>query len=136
MRDASSIPFVVALCLLAMLTSFVLVRHLMRRKRPTLRAKIITFIVGMAGTELSILPAFLVALMADEVLELRNSDFDHWIVIPLYVGLTLYVIVRLFPWREVQALTSDPNANLRDILAAITVKKRQPATYRDERRPP
>ena len=136
MRDASSTPFVVALCLLAILASLALIRHLMSRTRPTLRSKIVTFIVGMVGAELSTLPALLVVLMGEDVLGFRNSGFDHWIVIAVYVVLTVYVIVRLFPWHEVEAMTADPDANLRDILTAIMAKGREPVTRRDERRPP
>ncbi len=133
MIDASSTPFVAALCLLAMLMSFVLVRRLLRRKRASLRAKVVAFIWGLAGAELALLPAFVVALMTDGMLGLRHSDTDFWIVTTVYVVITIYVIARLFPWREVQALTSEPDAKLGDIMTALMTKDREPVKRRDER---
>ena len=65
---------------------------------------------GLAGAELALLPAFVAALTTDGVLGLRHSDTDFWIVTTVYVVITIYVIARLFPWREVQALTSEPDA--------------------------
>ena len=50
---------------------------------------------------------------------MRHSVTDFWIVTSVYVVITIYVIARLFPWREVQALTSGPDANLRDIMTAL-----------------
>ncbi len=125
MTDASSTPFVVGLCIVAILAAFALVRRLMRRPSLTLRAKIVRLIIGLVGVELAILPALLMALMGDNLLDFRNSGIDHWIVIVLYAGLTLYVIVRLFPWHEVQVLAADPNATLRDIMAQIVAKDRK-----------
>ncbi len=122
MTDASSTPYVVGLGILAILAAFALVRRLMRRPSLTLRAKIVTLIIGLVGVELAILPALLMALVGDNLLGFRNSGIDHWIVIVVYAGLTLYVIVRLFPWREVQVMAADPNATLRDIMAQIAAK--------------
>ncbi len=136
MTDASSTPFAVALCLLAILMSFVLVRRLMRRERTTLRAKVVAFMWGLAGAELALLPAFVVATMNDGVLGLRHSDADFWIVTLVYVVITIYVMARLFPWREVQALTSEPDANLRGIMTALMAKNREPVERGDERGPP
>ena len=76
MTDASSTPFVAALCLLAVLMSFVLVRRLKRRERATLRASVVAFMWGLAGAELALLPAFVAALTTDGVLGLRHSDTD------------------------------------------------------------
>ena len=133
MADASSTPFVAALCLLAVLMSFVLVRRLKRRERATLRASVVAFMWGLAGAELALLPAFVAALTTDGVLGLRHSDTDFWIVTTVYVVITIYVIARLFPWREVQALTSEPDAKLRDIMTALMAKNRAPVKRRDER---
>ena len=136
MTDAWSAPFVVALCLAAILASFALVRRLMRRPGPTLRAKVATLIIGMVGVELSILPAFLVAVMGDDVLGLRGAGIDYWIVIPVYAGLTVYVILRLFPWHEVQAMAADPDASLRDIMARMAAKNHESGMHDDGRKPP
>ncbi len=94
----------------------------MRRPSLTLRAKMVTLIIGLVGVELAILPALLVALVSDNLLGLRNSGINHWIMIVVYAGLTLYVIVRLFPWHEVQVMVAEPNATLRDIMAQIVAK--------------
>lgn len=136
MTDASSAPFVVALCLAAILASFALVRRLMRRPGPTLRAKVVTLIIGMVGVELSILPAFLVAVIGDDLLGWRGAGIDLWIVIPVYAGLTVYVILRLFPWREVQAMAADPDASLRDLMARMAAKNHESEMRDDGRKPP
>ena len=135
MTDISSTPFVVAFCLLATLASFALVRRLIQRRAPTLRDKVITFIIGLVGVELTTLPAILAALVGDDLLGLRNSGFDHWIVIGVYAALTLYVIVRLFPWYEVEAMAADPNIKLRDIMARIMAKSHEMVTPSDEQEP-
>ena len=124
MTDASSTPFVVGLCIVAILAAFALVRRLMRRPSLTLRAKSVTLIIGLVGVELAILPALFVVLAGDNLLGLRGSGIDHWIVIVVYGLLTLYVIVRLFPWHEVQVLAADPNTTLRDTMAKIVAKDR------------
>lgn len=124
MTDVSSTPFVVALCLVATLVTFVLVRHLMRRRGPALRAKVATFIIGLVGAELSTLPALVVALAGDDLLGLRGSGLDRSIVIAVYAALTIYVIVRLFPWSEVAAMAADPDATLRDVVARLMAKDR------------
>ena len=125
MTDVWSTPLVVGLCIVAILAAFALVRRLMRRPSLTLRAKSVTLIIGLVGVELAILPALFVVLAGDNLLGLRGSGIDHWIVIVVYAGLTLYVIVRLFPWHEVQVLAADPNATLRDIMAQIVAKDRK-----------
>ena len=89
--------------------------------------------LALAGAELALLPAFVAALTTDGVLGLRHSDTDFWIVTTVYVVITIYVIARLFPWREVQALTSEPDAKLRDIMTALMAKNRAPVKRRDER---
>ncbi len=114
MTQASTTPLVVALCLVASVAAFALVRHLMDRRGPTLRAKIVAL-----GVELATLPALVAALLGEELLGLNESGFGHWLAIAVYATLTLYVIARLFPWREVESLAADPDATLRDILARI-----------------
>ena len=119
MTQASTTPLVVALCLVASVAAFALVRHLMDRRGPTLRAKIVALVVGLVGVELANLPALLAALLGDELLGLNETGFGHWLAIAVYATLALYVIARLFPWREVESLAADPDATLRDILARI-----------------
>ena len=88
---------------------------------------------GLAGAELALLPAFVAALTTDGVLGLRHSDTDFWIVTTVYVVITIYV-ARLFPWREVQCLASEPDAKLRDIMTALMAKnRRSPVKRRYER---
>ena len=101
---------VVALGCIAALTAITLVRYLRRRPIQTLRAKLIGLFIGLVGVELAMLPALLAALFGD------GSVFDAWLVIAGYVGLTAYVIARLFPWREIEAMTADPDARLGDVL--------------------
>ncbi len=59
------------------------------------------------------LPAMFAALFGD------GSVFERWLVAAGYVGLTAYVIARLFPWREIEAMTADPNARLGDVLKRL-----------------
>ena len=119
MTQASATPIVIALCLVASVAAFALVRHLMGRRGQTLRAKIVTLVVGLIGVELTTLPALLAALLGEELLGLNESSFGQWLAIASYVALTLYVIARLFPWREIESLAGQPHATLRDILASI-----------------
>ncbi len=56
------------------------------------------------------LPALFAALLGD------GSALERWLVAAGYVGLTAYVIARLFPWREIEAMTADPDARLGDVL--------------------
>ena len=116
---AHATPLVVALCLVAALAAVVLVGRLKRRKHPTLRSKIISLMVGLVCVELATSPALLLALVGGEALGVRNSGIETWIVAATYAALTLYVIARLFPWREVNSLVADPDANLRDIVARL-----------------
>ena len=104
---------VLALCGAALIAAIALVRRLRRRPVQTLRAKLIGLFIGLVGVELAMLPALLAALFGD------GSVFDPWLVAAGYVGLTAYVIARLFPWREVEALTADPDARLGDILKRL-----------------
>ncbi len=124
MAELSSAPFVVALSLVATLAAYLLVRRLSRRRGAGLRARMVALIVGLAGAELAMLPALVVALAGDALLGLRGSSVDHWIVIAVYAALTVYVIARLFPWREVEALAADPDAGLRDLMARVMARDR------------
>ncbi len=117
----TSTPFVAALCLAAALAALALVRRLGRR--PGLRAKIVALVVGLVGVELAVVPALLVALFGGGLLGTQGTDIDLWIVAATYGLLTLYVIARLFPWREVEALTADPEAKLGDVLARLRGKE-------------
>ncbi len=124
MTDVPSTPIVVALSLVATFAAFALVRRLSRRRGAGLRARMVALIVGLAGAELAMLPALVVALAGDALLGLRGSGADHWIVIAVYVALTVYVIARLFPWREVEALAADPDVGLRDLMARVMARDR------------
>ncbi len=134
--NVSSMPVVVALCLVGSLAGVALVRALRRRRRPTLGAKFVTLFIGLIGADLSMLPALVVAVAGDRLFGLRTSGVDGWIVIAGYAVVTLYVIVRLFPWSEVEALTADPDASLRDVVARIMAKSGEPAADDDERGSP
>ena len=101
---------VLALCGGALIAAIALVRRLRRRPIQTLRAKLIGLFIGLVGVELAMLPALFAALFGE------GSAYDHWLVIAGYVELTAYVIARLFPWREVEAMTADPDARLGDVL--------------------
>ncbi len=136
MIDTSTLPVVVVLCVLATLAAVALVSRLLRRPRPSLRARAVTFIVGLVSIELLTLPAFAVALVGDDLLGVRASGVDHWIAIAVYAALVLYVIVRLFPWHEVKAMAADPNATLGDAMARMAAKNHQRATRSDGPKPP
>jgi len=69
--------------------------------------------IGLVSVELAMLPALLAALFGD------GSVFDPWLAAAGYVGLSAYVIARLFPWREVEAMAADPDARLGDILKRL-----------------
>ncbi len=104
---------VLALGCVAAIAAITLVRYLRRRPVQTLRAKLIGLFIGLLGVELAMLPALLAALLGD------GSAFDPWLVAAGYVGLTAYVVARLFPWREIEAMTADPDARLGDILKRL-----------------
>ncbi len=59
------------------------------------------------------LPALLAALFGD------GSVLGRWLVAAGYVGLTAYVIARLFPWHEIEAMTAGPDARLGDIVKRL-----------------
>ena len=104
---------VLALGCVAAIAAITLVRYLRRRPVQTLRAKLIGLFIGLVGVELAMLPALLAALFGD------GSSFERWLVAAGYVGLSGYVIARLFPWREIEAMTADPDARLGDVLKRL-----------------
>ena len=122
-----SLMIVVAgLCLAAGVAAVALVERLARHPRPTLRAKLITLFIGLVGAEGLSVPAFLVVVADADIIGLGSSGFEHWLVVALYVLLTVYVIGRLFPWREVNAMAANPNATLRDIVARLKATEDDP----------
>ncbi len=134
MTIVSTTPFVAVLCLAGALAGAVLVRVLERRRGRTLRAKFVALFVGLIGAELSMLPALVVAAAGDDLFGLRASGVDGWIVTAGYAAVTLYAIVRLFPWSEVEAIAADPGTGLRDVVARIVAGTEE--TRDDEPRPP
>ncbi len=122
-----SLTIVVAgLCLAAGVAAVALVERLARHPRPTLRAKLITLFIGLVGAEGLSVPALLVVVAGEDIIGLGSSGFEHWLVVALYVLLTVYVIGRLFPWREVNAMAANPNTTLRDILARLKATEDDP----------
>ena len=122
-----SLTIVVAgLCLAAGVAAVALVERLARHPRPTLRAKLITLFIGLVGAEVLSVPAFLVVVAGEDIIGLGSSGFEHWLVVALYVLLTVYVIGRLFPWREVNAMAANPNTTLRDIVARLKATEDDP----------
>ncbi len=122
-----SLTIVVAgLCLAAGVAAVALVERLGRHARPTLRAKVITLFIGLVGAEGLSVPALLVVVAGEDIIGLGGSGLEHWLVVALYVLLTAYVIGRLFPWREVNAMAANPNATLRDIVARLKATEDDP----------
>ena len=122
-----SLMIVVAgLCLAAGVAAVALVERLARHPRPTLRAKLITLFIGLVGAEGLSVPALLVVVAGEDIIGLGSSGFEHWLVVALYVLLTVYVIGRLFPWREVNAMAANPNTTLRDIVARLKATEDDP----------
>ncbi len=122
-----SLTIVVAgFCLAAGVAAVALVERLARHPRPTLRAKLITLFIGLVGVEGLSVPALLVVVAGEDIIGLGSSGFEHWLVVALYVLLTVYVIGRLFPWREVNAMAANPNATLRDIVARLKATEDDP----------
>jgi len=122
-----SLTIVVAgLCLAAAVATVALVERLARHPRPTLRAKLITLFIGLVGVEGLSVPALLVVVAGEDIIGLGSSGFEHWLVVALYVLLTVYVIGRLFPWREVNAMAANPNTTLRDIVARLKATEDDP----------
>ena len=118
MDDPSAIQVVAGLMLAAAIATLALTGYLRRRRQASLRAKFIALIIGLAGAELALLPALLVAAFAG-MLGLRPGDWDGWLLAAAYAGLTLFVVARLFPWREINAMAADPDARLADVLRRL-----------------
>ena len=118
MDDASATPVVAGLILAAAVATLALAGILRRRQHASLRAKFVALFIGLAGAELALLPALLVAAFA-ETLDLGAGDWHGWLLAAAYAGLTLYVVARLFPWREVNEMAADPNAKLADVLRRL-----------------
>ncbi len=114
----ASTPVIAGLILAAAVVMLVLVGLLERRQNASLRAKFITLFIGLAGAELALLPALLVAAFA-ESLDLRAGDWVGWLLAAAYAAFTLYVVARLFHWREVNEMAADPDAKLADILRRL-----------------
>lgn len=126
MSALSSVMVVFGLCVGAGAATVALVSYIARRDRPTLRAKLVALFIGLAGAEASSMPALFVAVAGEDLLGLAATGFERWLVGALCVGLTLYVIARLFPWREVNAMAAEPDASLRDIVARLRRARDRP----------
>jgi TRAP-type C4-dicarboxylate transport system permease large subunit len=123
----STLAIVVAgLCLAAVLAVIGLVERLARRPRATLRAKFATLFIGLVGAEAASLPALAVTIAGEDLIGLRGSGFESWMIAALYVLLTVYVIGRLFPWREIDAMASDPDATVGSVMAELKAPKDAP----------
>lgn len=114
----ASTPVIAGLILAAAVATLVLVGSLRRHQHASLRAKFIALFIGLAGAELALLPALLVVAFA-ESLDLRAGDWVGWLLAATYAVFTLYVIARLFPWREVNEMAAVPDAKLADILRRL-----------------
>ena len=119
-RSSGSIstPVVAGLILAAAAATLALTVYFRRRGHASLRAKFVAVFIGLAGAELALLPALLVAVFA-EMLGLRPGDWNGWLLAAAYAGLTAYVVARLFPWREINAMAADPDARLADVLRRL-----------------
>ena len=65
-------------------------------------------------------------MAGEDIIGLGSSGFEHWLVVALYALLTVYVIGRLFPWREVNAMAANPNTTLRDIVTRLKATEDDP----------
>ncbi len=117
---------VAGLCVTAIFAAIGLVEHLVRRPRATLRAKFATLFVGLVGAEVLSLPALAVAVSGENLFDLRGAGFEHWMIVALYVLLTGYVIGRLFPWREIDTMATDPDATIGSVMAELRAPKNGP----------
>ena len=106
-------------CLITGIIGAAVIGRLAGRRQAPLRAKLITFFVGLVIAETMSLPALVLALAAPDIKGLGSSGLEQWLIATLYVLLTVYAIARLFPWREVDALVSAPDATLRGIMAKL-----------------
>ena len=117
---------VASLCLATVLAAVGLVECLARRPRATLRAKFATLFIGLVGAEALSLPVLVVADAGEDLIGLRGSGFEPWMIVALYVLLIAYVIGRLFPWREIDAMASDPDATVGSVMAELRTPKDAP----------
>jgi hypothetical protein len=120
---------VAGLCLAAALAAVLLIERLARRPRPSLRADFAALFIGLVAAEAFSLPALVASLAGESWLGLPASGGEGWMVAALYSLMTVYVIGRLFPWREVDAMAKDPEASIADVMAELT----RPKTPPDER---
>jgi len=49
----------------------------------------------------------------------RGIGLVGWLLAAAYAVLTLYVVARLFPWREVNEMAADPDAKLADVFRRL-----------------
>ena len=119
----ASTPVIAGLILAAAGATLALVGSLRRHQNASLRAKFIALFIGLAGAELALLPALLIAAFA-ETLDLRAGDWVGWLLAVAYAALTLYVVARLFPWREVNEMAADPDAKLVAVLRRLRDEER------------
>ncbi len=101
------------------------VEYLAARPGRGLGARFKRLFIGLAAAEILGLPALLVAFGGVEVFGLPSTGTEPWLAAVFYVGLTVYVLARLFPWRDVAALAAAPEVNLRDLLARLKDKDGQ-----------
>ena len=118
MDDPSATPVIAGLILAAAVATVALAEYFRRRQHASLRAKFITLIIGLAGAELAMFPALLAAMFSG-ALDSRVDGWAGWLLIAGYAGLALYVVARLFPWREINEMTADPDAKLADVLRRL-----------------
>ncbi len=121
--DLTLTILVAGLCLATFLAAIGLVERLARRPRATLRAKFVILFIGLVGVEFLSLPTLAVAVVGDDLIGLHRSGFEPWLIVALYVLLSAYVIGRLFPWREIDAMASDPNATIGSVMAEFRASK-------------
>jgi peptidoglycan biosynthesis protein MviN/MurJ (putative lipid II flippase) len=119
MSGASSTFIVALLAIAAAGAALVLVGWLRRRPGRSPRRRVMAFFIGLAAVELLCAPALVLAWRGDALLGWRAGAADVWIAGAAYGALSLLVIARLFPWREVTALASAPGATVRDVLGAL-----------------
>ena len=119
MNEASSTAVVAGLALAAVVAVLVLVGWLRRRPGRSPRRKTVAFFIGLAAVELLCAPALVLAWRGDALLGWRTGAADAWIAGLAYGALSLLVIARLFPWREVAALAARPGATVRDVIGAL-----------------
>ena len=123
MSETSSTTVVAGLVLVAAVVALALVGWLRRRPRRSPRRRVMAFFIGLAAVDLLCAPALVLAWRGDALLGWRAGAVDVWIAGVGYAALSLLVIARLFPWREVTALASAPDARVGDVLRALMEDK-------------